>query len=390
MSLLPAPLQAWRERHRKCQRPQTAPSQPRRQGDWSPSARKPSRKQKLRRILRAQWRDVRVLLQESGHSLVLFAAILLVGGLLFHFVYTYPGTQQHPGLGEALYATFSMVFFQSILPFPEKWYLQVLFFVIPILGLVVVAEGVIRFGAALLNKQARGQKWQMAMASTYSNHVIVCGIGKVGYRVILELLKLGREVVAIERNAEGRFVEKAQALDIPVIIADARRTANLYKAGVQKADVIIPCTDDELTNLDIALDARDLNPNIKVVMRLFDPDLATRVEKGFGIHTAFSTSALAAPIFAAAAMRVNVKHSFYVGNTLLNLAQIVIKPHSGINGWSVSKLESELDISVVYYRGSDRIDLHPSPDLCLSAGDEILVLASLDKLQRLNDLNESQ
>jgi Trk K+ transport system NAD-binding subunit len=35
--------------------------------------------------------------------------------------------------------------------------------------------------------------------------VVFCGVGKVGYRVILELLNLGGEVVAVERNPEGRF-----------------------------------------------------------------------------------------------------------------------------------------------------------------------------------------
>jgi hypothetical protein len=124
-------------------------------------------------------------------------------------------------------------------------------------------------------------------------------------------------------------------------------------------------------------------------MRLFDPDLARRVEKGFGIHTAFSVSALAAPIFAAAAMRVNVKYSFYVGDTLLNLSQVVIKPDSGLIDWPIAKLESELDLSVVCYQGEQITDLHPGPDLSLCVGDEILVLASLDTLQRLHDLNQS-
>jgi hypothetical protein len=50
-----------------------------------------------------------------------------------------------------------------------------------------------------------------------------------------------------------------------------------------------------VANLDIALNARDSNPGIKVVMSMFDEDLALRVEKGFGIHTAFSSSALAVP-----------------------------------------------------------------------------------------------
>ena len=138
--------------------------------------------------------------------------------------------------------------------------MQVLFFILPILGLMIVADGVIRFGTALTNKQERGQKWQVAMASTYSGHVIVCGMGRVGYRVALELLKYGREVVAVEADEKCRFAEKAMALGIPVIFADARRQENLIKAGIEQADAIIPCTNDELGNLDIALDARELNP----------------------------------------------------------------------------------------------------------------------------------
>jgi Trk K+ transport system NAD-binding subunit len=355
---------------------------------WPPHlAHRYNRRQKLKRALRAELRDVRVLFQESRNPLLLFLFILAAGALIFHFFYTYPDSQQHPDLVQALHAIFALVFFETMLPFPKQWYLQALFFIIPILGLAAVADGVLRFGTALTNKQARGQKWQVAMASTYSNHVIVCGIGKVGFRVALELLNFGREVVGVESNSEGRFVDKAKALDIPVIIGDARRTENLIKAGVQRADAIVPCTDDELANLDIALDARDLNPDIKVVMRLFDPDLARRVEKGFGIHTAFSTSALAAPIFAAAAMRVNVKYAFYVGDTLLNLSQVVVKPGSRLTGWPVEKLEAELDVSVVCYQGGEVADLHPGPDRYLRVGDEITVLASLDRLRELTDLN---
>lgn len=343
-------------------------------------------KNSFRRNLRAQLRDMRVLLRESRNSLFLFVILIIGGALIFRFFYTFPD-HRHPRLDEALHATFALIFFETIFPFPEQWYLQILFFIIPIVGLAVVADGVLRFGAALTNKQARGQKWQVAMASTYSNHVIVCGVGKVGYRVILELLKFGREIVAIEIDPESRFVEKANALNIPVIIANARHSENLIKAGVKRATAVVPCTNDELTNLDIALDARELKPNIRVVMRLFDADLAERVKRGFGIQTAFSTSALSAPIFAAAAMRVDVKHSFYVGDTLLNLSEVVIEPGSRLTGWSVEKLEADLDLSVVCYWGQKVTDLHPDPDLPLKAGDRILVIASLDTLRRLHDLN---
>lgn len=347
-------------------------------------------KKSLRRTVHAELRNARVLLQESRNPLVLFLILIVGGALIFHFFYTFPDTGQHPRFDRALHATFALIFFETLFPFPEQWYLQIPFFVIPILGLAAVADGVIRLGTALTNKQSRGQKWQVAMASTYSDHIIICGIGKVGYRVMRELLKFDREVVAIEHNPEGRFVEKAKALSIPVIVADARRSGNLIKAGVQRADAIIPCTDDELANLDIALDARELNPGIKVVMRMFDPDLARRIERGFGIHTAFSTSALAAPIFAAASMRVNVKYSFYVGDALLNLGEAVIEPGSPLVGWSVEKLEAELDLSVVCHQGEEVANLHPNPDLCLRAGDKVLVIASLETLRGLNDLNRSE
>jgi Trk K+ transport system NAD-binding subunit len=344
-------------------------------------------KQRFYRAVRAQWRDARVLLGESRGALILFIALVMGGALMFFFFYVDPMTGERISFSQALYSTFALLFFQGTLTFPNQWYLQILYFILPILGLVVVVDGVVRFGTALTNKQERGQKWQVAMASTYSGHVIICGMGRVGYRVALELLNFGREVVAIEADEKCHFAEKAIALGIPVIFADARRQENLIKAGIERADAIIPCTNDELSNLDIALDAREINPGLKVVMRMFDAELAARVEKGFGIHTAYSVSALAAPTIAAAAMRVRVRSSFYVGKTLLNISEVTISPNSRIVGWSVRQLEENLDLSVVSYIDSEVTHLHPDPDLRLTSHNKILVLATLETLHQLEDLN---
>ncbi len=344
-------------------------------------------KKNIRRVFRAQIRDLKVLLREFWPTLVLFLTLVLGGGLFLFLFYTDPESGRNLGFIEAVYDAFAMIFFASPLSFPKHGFLDFLFFIIPVLGLAVLAEGLLRFGVALTDKQSRGEKWQVAMASTFKNHIIVCGFGKVGYRVTLELLKFGREVVVIEANPQGRFVDKAKDLDIPIIIADARRTTNLIKANVKYADAIIPCTDDELANLDIALDARELQPEIKVVMRMFDADLAKRIEKGFGIHTAFSTSALTAPIVAAQAMRLNVQHSFYIGEQLLNLAKINITPDSAWIGWSLEKLQTEFDVSVIYYQDENLEDMHPEMDLLLKPGVEILILATLEKLEKINRLN---
>jgi len=344
---------------------------------------------KIKRAIRAQLRDAVVLFHESRSALLLFITLVLGGAFLLYLFYTDPQTGQRINFGEALYGAFSLLFFQGSLEFPDQGFIQILYFIIPILGLVVVADGVIRFGIALTNKQERGQKWQIAMASTYSGHVIICGTGKVGYRVALELLKFEREIVAIESNPDGRFLEKITALGIPVIIADARRSENLLKAGIERADAVIPCTDNELTNLDIALDAREINPDVKIVLRMFDSELAQRVEKGFGIHTAFSVSALAAPTIAAASMRVNVRSSFYVGDRLLNISEIIIQPGSKIEGWSIEQLEQKLDLSIISYIEQGVTHLHPEPERILQTGCQILALASLETLQKLDALNRA-
>jgi Trk K+ transport system NAD-binding subunit len=345
-----------------------------------------TRLQRWLRRIRAEWRDTLVILRESRLSLVLLLLIIFGGATIFYFFYLSPEPAPPLTFSEALHASFALVFFEFVLPYPRQWYVQLLYFVIPVVGLAVVADGIVRFGTALFDKQARGQKWQVAMASTFRNHVIVCGMGKVGFRTAEELLKFGRDVVGIEINEQGRFVENAKLLGIPMIIADARRSENLLKAGVKAADAIIPATDDELTNLDIALDARELNPEIKVVLRLFDPDLARRVEKGFGIHTAISTSALAAPMFAAAAMRVKTQYSFYVGDQLLNLSEFIIEPGAAVIGWSTAKLEAELELTVVAYQHGTATDIHPDPHHTLHPGDKILVLASVQVLQHLQGL----
>ncbi|HML39753.1 MAG TPA: NAD-binding protein [Bellilinea sp.] len=341
----------------------------------------------LKHRLLAELRDARVLLHESRTALLIFAFVMLIGSLALWLLYVDPLTGSRIDFGEAIFATFGLMFFESTLSFPHNIFLRILFFLIPIAGVGALADGVLRFGSALINKQNRGEKWQIAMASTLNEHVIVCGAGKIGFRVVLELRKLGREVVVIERNADGRFIDKLRSMSIPLIIADARRSETLYKANIERAAAIIPCTEDELTNLDIALDARDIKPDIKVVLRMFDPDLARRVEKGFGIHTALSTSANAAPVFAASALDLNVKSSFYAGDKLLNLSELVIQPRSLLRDWTVERLEREMDLNVVSYTDGDLVDLHPMPERVLTQGVQILVLTTLETLRQLHTMN---
>ena len=73
-------------------------------------------------------------------------------------------------------------------------------------------------------------------------------------------------------------------------------------AGIRRAEAVLAVTDDEAVNLEISLVAKDANPGVRVVARVFDHDLAGRVERRLKLGATRSVSMLAAPAFAAAAV----------------------------------------------------------------------------------------
>ena len=340
--------------------------------------------QRARRWLRAYLRDTRVLLRQSRGTLVLFFLLLVVGMVALRYTYS---PEQPLGWGRAFHITFKLMFFETVAEYPDHPVAQAVFVLWPILGLFLVVNGVVRFGTAFFNRQERREAWQVAVASTYREHIVVCGLGKVGYRVTLQLLRMQHDVVGIEQDPEGIFLDRLRTEGVPILVGDARRSDLLEKAGVRVASAVVACTEDDLTNLEIALEARELNPGVKIVMRMFDEQLAERVRKGFGIHTAFSTSALAAPAFAAAATRAAVEHSLYVDDVLLNVSRVTVAPGSPLAGKRVGEVEQELDLSIILHRGMEGMSLHPRPDRVLREGDQIVVFATLEALARLNQMN---
>ena len=339
-----------------------------------------------KRYLLATWRDTRVLLRQFRIPLVLFAASILVGGFLFDRLYTHSQVQDL-SYSEAVYAVFSMIFFNPDIPLPHQWYLQAFFFIMPLVGLGLIAQGVVRFGVMLFNKRARKEQWQVAIASTYKDHVIVAGLGRLGFRIVQQLLSFGEEVVGIEIDPNTEFVPRVLDRHVPVVSGDATRPNILEQAGIKRACSIVTCTENDLTNLEIALVARELKPDIRVVLRMFDDDMAPKVAAGFEISVAFSTSALSAPAFAAAAMRGDIQNAFYIGDQVLNVSELTINPHSILAGQKVGDLEQGLDLSVIAHRRGAQVDLHPKADITIQPGDQICVFASLEVLNRLGHMN---
>ena len=130
-------------------------------------------------------------------------------------------------------------------------------------------------------------------------HVIVCGFGRVGYHVLRELIARGEKVLVIERDAEHRFLDQARALGARTFVGDASLPRVLLDAGVQRACGLFSLIDDDLKNLEIGLNARSLRPDLRLILRIFDSEIAEQMHTRLDIHFAFSTSAIAAEQFVA-------------------------------------------------------------------------------------------
>lgn len=339
---------------------------------------------RLGRRSRAIVRDTRVLLREFRGSLaVAFVVIFGGAGCLTLFYDAGP----KPDYTEALFDMLQLLTLEVPLPFPHSLGMRLLFFLTPAVSALVIAEGLVRFGILFFNRKNRLEAWNVSLAATFKNHVVVSGVGRVGYRIAGELLAMGESVVAIEQKRDGEFVDLLRAKDVPILLGDARSKERLIEANVPHAKAVICATDDDLANVEVALTARELKPGIRIVIRMFDPRLADKFSKAFDMQT-FSTTAISAPVFAAAATDRNVVHSFHLADQLLNIAQLQVAPGSKLAGRSVREIEAHFDASIVALVKKSRVDFHPSPDVVVGAGDRLAVLATGEILGNVEAANQ--
>lgn len=221
------------------------------------------------------------------------------------------------------------------------------------------------------------------------NHIVLCGLGNVGYRVLKFLNRMGEVVVVVEKDPENKFVSSARDINAQVIFGDIRLPSTLEQADVKEARCLIAVSDEDLANLEAALNAKSLNENIHIVLRLFDQNLANKIRSGFGIQTAFSTSALSAPAFAMAAVDPSVIGSFFVGDDLMLNLEIAVTAGSELEGMTTKEFEKAGRLSILAHDSSatGKRELHPSEAIDLSAGDKIVVSILFDFIQKIHQMN---
>ena len=335
---------------------------------------------------KAGWRDTLILLKEFQLPLLLFTVAVVGGGFAYAGLANYVGAPVH-NLTEAIYIVLTAAFLQPVGEFPKHFALQIFHFIMPLIGIIILAQGLADFGSLLFNRRARSKEWEMAVASTMNNHIVLVGLGHLGYRVAQRLHEMGKSVAVVEINLGTHTTIAARDMGIPVIQGDARHAAALEGANIKDAHTIILASQNDAMNLQIALKARSLNPDIEVVIRIFDEDFAHSLQDQFGF-TALSATEMAAPVFAAAASGADVTNPISIEGQQLSLARVTIPPSSSLDNKTVGYVEDNYHLNIILLRHDHQSEMHPTDTRPLHAGDTLAVLGGPEQLSRLMQDNQ--
>jgi len=203
--------------------------------------------------------------------------------------------------------------------------------------------------------------------------IILCGLGRVGLEILCLLRRLGESVTVITLPARGSLAQQTSDDRIHVIEGDARDEALLGRAGIMQAKALIAATDDDLVNVTIAMHARQAAPSLPVVIRLFDQELGVQLRSALGIRQGYSSSALAAPAFVAAAQGDRIETAFELGGEHWFVETVGLDPGAPWVGRRVGDISADGQVVLALAR-SQELAVDPSADRVLAVGDQLTTL----------------
>jgi hypothetical protein len=135
------------------------------------------------------------------------------------------------------------------------------------------------------------------------DHVVVVGMGQVGLRLCMLLRDIGIGVVAVDDREEGENVGLARELGLPVVIGRGADPSMLRRLSLHRACGLAAVTDDDLQNLSIAMAAKSVEDDLRIVLRAGDGRIANETRSLFRIGVVRDVHQIAARDLAARAVK---------------------------------------------------------------------------------------
>ena len=169
-----------------------------------------------------------------------------------------------------LYLTLGLISLNTgAVPPPISWELQVARFAVPA---VTAYTAFLAFTTIFIQQTERVRLWFL------QDHIILCGLGKKGFRLANQFLGAGNRVVVIEIDDDNEWIANIRSAGAVVIQGDAADSELLKKTRVNRASCLIAVTGDDGNNAEIAVNAEKICRDRKdgclnCIIHIFDAQL---------------------------------------------------------------------------------------------------------------------
>ncbi len=177
---------------------------------------------------------------------------------------------------------------------------------------------------------------------THNVQVIVCGLGRTGYRIFSLLRQQG---IAVSGISDRPFPRDSST----IVVGDPCTATTLIRAGIRQASTLVIASSKESDNLAILMQARLLNPKIFVINRLFNSKLGDRLDQTLPYHASLSVSKLAAPVFTFSALGSKAIGQLELSGRTWPIHEEFIHRRHPWRGRSLYDLWVDRDTMLIYY-----------------------------------------
>jgi len=221
------------------------------------------------------------------------------------------------------------------------------------------------------------------------DHVIVAGVGRNGGHVIDELMQAGTPTLAIDTDATRIDDVLTHHPHCLVMVADALDEATLLAAHVERAKALVATLPDDRDNLFLALTARQIAPDLRIVAKVEDERNVEKLER-VGVSQSVSPTMMGGHRMAAEVLRpefVRLTEAIVRPDDVYNIAVVDIGVESEYVGRTLKEFQLE-DVSgctIMGMRGhKDReVRYHPDTNGRLEAGGSLVAVGTSEQLRLL-------
>jgi len=225
------------------------------------------------------------------------------------------------------------------------------------------------------------------------DHFIVCGAGRVGRHIAMEIASRKLACVVIEKDSAR--AQWAQAREMPLIIGDASSEQTLREARIEHARGLASAVTSDAQNVYIVLTARGLAPDLPIIARASEDDAESKLLRA-GANSVISPYHYAGQSMARMLTRPHVQHFLDLALSPLSdagldlqIEEVRVEEKSKLAGTTLaeSEIRSRLGIIVLAIRRhSGGLEFNPGPEHAISVGDFLIAMGDSRKLKELEGL----